>query len=219
MSHFNVRDSHIPYSHPVDNPQMHAEWILSQIRCSSSPPPYLSTSSSEDEDEKTPVLLELNQALSQQRNQKFKYVSKKGAKINYSDCGFHFPNSDSDCGFHFPNSGSDCGFHFPNSGSDSSGSGSSVYSSGSRYGSDCGSDCDSDCNDCTQMKVYIPVSCSKKCKRCFGLSPGCGRNYGFKNIRRGLILDNETKDNIRRKSSEIIPLLHDDLRLIIKIKR
>jgi hypothetical protein len=206
MNDFNVRGSHIPYSHPDDNPQMHAEWILSLMRCSSSPPPYLSTSSSEDEDEKTPVLLELNQALSQQINQKFKYVSKKGGKINYSDCGFHFPNSDSDCGFDFPSSGSD-----------SSGSGSSVYSSGSRYGSDCGSDCDSDCENCTQMKVYIPVSCSKKCKRCFGLSPGCGRNYGFKNIRRGLILDNETKDYIRRKSSEIIPLLHDDLRLIIKI--
>jgi len=186
---------------------IHLAFVLEQMRESnhSCPDPSCTSSCSstislDDKD----VLLELNPALSDKRK-KFKYVSKKDGQINYSDCSFHCPNSDSDSD---SGSGSD---------PDSSGSGSSVYSSGSRYGSDCGIDCGSDCENCTQMKVYIPVSCSKKCKRCFGRSPGCGRNYGFKNIRRGLKLCKKTYDNIRTKSSEIIPLLDDNLRLIVKI--
>ena len=141
---------------------------------------------------KIPVLLELDPRLPNLGYKNFKYVEKKNGQPNYSDCGLHCPNSDSDSG----------------SSSDSSGSGSSVYSSGSIYASDCDSTCDSTCEGCTQMKVYIPVSCSKKCKYCFGLSPGCGRNYGFKNTMTGLNLCDTTCDYIKTKSSEVNPFGH-----------
>ena len=176
------------YVNPDVDPQGHARWILGQMGAWSPPPSY--TSSSEDEDKETPVLLELNPALSNRTYNKFKYVKKKNGQPNYSNCPLHCPNSDSD-------GGSDSG-----SSSDSSGSGSSVYSSGSIYASDCDSTCDSTCEGCTQMEVYIPVSCSKKCKNCFGRSPGCGRNYGFKNIMTGLNLCDTTCNHIKTKSSE-----------------
>jgi len=203
------RGSNVPYSHQDDDPDAHGLWVLDQIGDYS--PPLSCTSSStsssddEDEDEGTPVLLELDPKVSKKGYGQLKYVKKKNGRDNYSNCVPPWPSSRSDS----------------DSGSISDGydsSASSVYSSGSRCGNDCDSNCDSNCEDCTRMRVYIPVSCSKKCKHCFGRSPGCGRNYGFKNIgRRGLILCQETCDNIKEMSSNAKPFPHEYLTLNITI--
>ena len=51
-------------------------------------------------------------------------------------------------------------------------------------------------------KMFVPVSCSKKCSGCGGSSPGCGKNVGFDEIAEQLVLSCTNWVDLQKKSSE-----------------
>ena len=75
---------------------------------------------------------------------------------------------------------------------------------GQKKGHCCGSGCQNS-PDCCRKKVYVPVSCSKKCPDCNGNSPGCGKNFGFNDIKNNIIITKEIWDIITRESLECEP--------------
>ena len=54
---------------------------------------------------------------------------------------------------------------------------------------------------CGSGKRFVPVSCSKKCSKCHGCSPGCGRNYEFEKID-DFFIDSETWNSLGNQFDE-----------------